>query len=95
MRVRYWREGELEREEEERAVGTAEELAGVRAVPMRVMAGNPEMGEQEPRQVLVVADQYKLVGAIQHSKVGVMGAEYVYVGSLLTKGCAEWGGGCG
>lgn len=81
MKVRYWRDGEVEREEEAAGPRRCRELPTVVVRPFGVMAGSEEL-EREPT---LMADGYQLAGAMEHSKKGVVCAEYVYTGAAITR----------
>lgn len=81
MRVRYWRAGEMEREEELGGPKVAGELPKVVVRPFQVL-GATRVFVEGPT---LAGDEYVLMGAMEHSKVGVMCAEYVFKGYKLAK----------
>ena len=83
MRVRYWRGGELEREEVvEAGPRVCAELPKVLVRPFQVL-GATRVFVEGPT---LAGDEYALVGAMEHSKAGVLCAEYVWRGYRLAQG---------
>lgn len=90
MRVRYWREGGLEREEVVESPEGGEALPQVVVRPFGVMA----VTEVALEARAVLEEEYVLMGAMEHRHRGVLWAEYVWRGYRLRE-CPECGGGCG
>ena len=81
MRVRYWRGGELEREE---VLEGPKGAAGLPAVVVRPfgLLGATRVFVEGPT---LAGDEYALCGAMEHSKAGVLCAEYVWTGYRLAR----------